>query len=204
MNVPVMRNASSDTGNSSKGSIIVYTIAALGLAIFIRLFIAAPYIVSGASMENTFQDFNYLIVDRVSYDLGQPQRGDVIVFDLPENTSRALIKRVIGLPGETVVLDGAAVTIINAAHPDGFTLSEPYLSPENLGGSSNMRITLKADQYFVLGDNRRISADSRLWGTLPREDIVGRVLLRLFPLTEVGILPGEARYGQTATTKINQ
>ena len=194
MNVPVMKEASLDTENPSKGSLILYTIAALGLAIFIRFFIAAPYIVSGASMENTFQDYNYLIVDRLSYDFGTPQRGDVIVFDLPQELSRALIKRVIGLPGETIILDGATVTIVNDAHPEGFALSEPYLSPDNLGGSSNMRITLDPDEFFVLGDNRRVSADSRLWGALPREDIVGRVFLRLFPLTEIGVLPGEARY----------
>src|SRR3989344_3111477 len=187
MNVP-------NAEHPSKGSLILYTIAALGLAIFIRFFIAAPYIVAGASMENTFQDYNYLIVDRLSYDFGTPQRGDVIVFDLPQELSRALIKRVIGLPGETIILDGATVTIVNDAHPEGFALSEPYLSPDNLGGSSNMRITLDPDEFFVLGDNRRVSADSRLWGALPREDIVGRVFLPLFPLTEIGVLPGEARY----------
>ena len=196
MNVPVMRNASSDTENSSKGSLVVYTIAALGLAIFIRFVVAAPYIVSGASMENTFQDFNYLIVDRLSYDFGDPRRGDVIVFALPQDSGRALIKRVIGLPGETVILSGATVTIVNDANPEGFTLSEPYLTLENFGGANNMRITLAPDQFFVLGDNRRVSADSRLWGALPRKDIVGRVFLRLFPLNEVGILPGEARYPQ--------
>jgi signal peptidase I len=86
------------------------------------------------------------------------------------------------------------VKIINAAHPDGITLSEPYLTPENLGGAGDMRVTLSADQFFVLGDNRRVSADSRLWGTLPRKDIVGRVLLRLYPLTAISFLPGEARY----------
>lgn len=210
MNDPVMKDASSDTRNPSQRSLIVYAIVAVGLALIIRFFIAAPYIVSGSSMEPTFYDLHYLIIDKFSYGVclssvpfvhlngcipvGDPQRGDVIIFDLPQNTSRALIKRVIGLPGETVVLDGSTVSIINAAHPEGFTLSEPYLSAENLGGSSNMRTTLGADQFFVLGDNRRVSADSRLWGTLPREDIVGRVFLRLFPVTEIGVLPGEARY----------
>ncbi len=180
--------------NSSKGSLVVYTIVALGLALFIRFFVAAPYIVSGASMEPTFNDLHYLIVDRITYDFDTPQRGDVVVFDLPQNTSRALIKRVIGLPGETVVLSGAEVSILNDAQPEGFVLEEPYLSPDNIGGASDMRVTLGEDQYFVLGDNRKVSADSRVWGTLPREDIVGRVFLRLFPLGSVGVLPGEARY----------
>ncbi len=193
-----MENASSGTSNSSQRSLILYAVVAIGLAFVIRFFIAAPYIVSGASMEPTFDDLHYLIVDRISYDFHEPARGDVIVFDLPQNTSRALIKRVIGLPGETVVLNGGTVSIINAAHPQGFELAEPYLSPENTGGSGNLRITLDPDQYFVLGDNRRVSADSRLWGALPREDIVGRVFLRLFPLTQLGILPGEWRYSDTS------
>jgi signal peptidase I len=200
MNDPVMGNASSDTGNSSKASLVVYTIIALGLALFIRFFVAAPFIVSGASMEPNFYDYNYLIVDRISYDFETPQRGDIIVLDLPQDTTRALIKRVIGLPGDTVVLTGNAVTIVNAQHPQGFTLSEPYLDPADLGGASDMRVTLGPDQYFVLGDNRKVSADSRLWGTLPRQDIVGRVFLRLFPFNNIGILPGEARYNESSAT----
>lgn len=182
-----------------RGSLIGYTVVALGLALFIRFFVAAPYVVSGASMEPNFEDWHYLIVDRVSYDFGQPKRGDVIIFDLPQDQSRALIKRVIGLPGETIILSGSApsVTVINALYPEGFTLNEPYLDPKNLGGASNMRVTLGPDQYFVLGDNRKVSADSRLWGILPRNDIVGRVFLRLYPLNDIGILPGESRYSAT-------
>jgi signal peptidase I len=197
MNDPVMQKSSSpETPKGSSRSLVGYTVVALGLAIVIRLFIAAPYVVIGSSMEQNFQDYNYLIIDRFSYDFLQPQRGDVIVFNLPQDTNRALIKRVIGLPGDTVVLSGTAptVTIIDAAHPQGFTLAEPYLSPENLGGASDMRVTLGADQYFVLGDNRKVSADSRLWGILPKSDIVGRVLLRLYPVNEIGVLPSEARY----------
>jgi signal peptidase I len=95
-----------------------------------------------------------------------------------------------------VELSGSApsVTIVNAEHPAGFTLDEPYLSPENLGGSTDMKVTLGPDQYFVLGDNRKVSADSRLWGTLPKKDIVGRVLLRLFPFSAINILPGKSNY----------
>lgn len=179
---------------SSQGSLIVYTLVALGLALFIRFFVAAPYIVQGASMLPTFQDLNYLIIDRVTYNLEDPKRGDVIVFDLPQNTSKALIKRVIGLPGETVIVQGNAITIINDEHPQGFQLDEPYLSEENLGGAANVSMTLDKDQYFVLGDNRKVSADSRIWGTLPREDIVGRVFIRLFPVGGISVFPGVARY----------
>lgn len=197
MSDPVMPVSSSpDVKKNSTRSLLLYTVVALGLALLIRFFIAAPYVVSGASMEPNFQDWNYLIVDRLTYDFLAPQRGDIIVFDLPQDTSRALIKRIIGLPGETVVLSGPnpTVSIINAAHPDGFTLSEPYISPENYGGATDMRVTLGPDEYFVLGDNRKVSADSRLWGILPKNDIVGRVLFRLYPLNELGIVPEESRY----------
>jgi signal peptidase I len=177
-------------------SLFGYALIAVGLALIIRFFVATPYIVSGASMENTYQNHDYLIVDRLTYDFTSPQRGDVVVFGLPQEPSRDLIKRVIGLPGETVELSGNAptVTIINSTHPNGFVLDEPYLTQANLGGATDIKVTLGADQFFVLGDNRKVSADSRLWGTLPRKDIVGRVLLRLFPFSSIGILPGKATY----------
>ena len=191
----------SDT--SSTKSLIIYTIAALGLAFFIRFFIAAPYVVSGASMIPTFYDYHYLIIDRVTYGFEEPQRGDVIVLDLPQDTSRALIKRVIGLPGETVSLEGDTVIISNAAHPNGFQLDETYLDPNNLGGPTDMKVTLGPDQYFVLGDNRRVSADSRSWGVLPRQNIVGRATLRVFPFTQIGILPGTVHFDDSSITNDN-
>lgn len=167
------------------------------IALIVRFFVAAPYIVSGPSMEPNYQDFNYLLVDRLSYRVHTPERGDVIVFDLPQNHERALIKRVIGLPGDTVSLSGPkpTVTITNATHPNGIVLDEPYLDPADYGGTSDARYTLGPDQYFVLGDNRKVSADSRLWGILPSNDIVGRVLLRLYPLSEISVYPSTARYG---------
>lgn len=197
MTDPVMQNSSSpDIQKSSSRTLIGYTVVALGLALFIRFFIAAPYVVSGASMEPNFENWHYLIIDRLSYVVGEPQRGDVVVFDLPQDPSRSLIKRVIGIPGETVVLEGKNVTIVNEQHPQGFTLDEPYLDPANLSDGNHMRVTLEPDQYFVLGDNRRVSADSRSWGTLPREDIVGRVFIRLYPLSDIGFLPAESRYSE--------
>lgn len=173
-----------------------YTIAAIGIAIIVRLFIASPYVVSGASMEPTFHDWHYLIVDRIVYDVRAPHRGEVVVFRYPPEPSRYLIKRVIGLPGETVIIDGASVTIKNAAHPEGITLSEPYVSEENRTYGDKLQTTLGTDQYFVLGDNRRVSADSRLWGPLPIQDIIGRVDLRLFPFNEIGITPEQVTYAE--------
>jgi signal peptidase I len=178
----------------STWSVFIYGVIALGLALLVRFFIATPYIVSGSSMEHTFNNFDYLIVDRLTYDFRPPQRGEVIVFGLPQDLSRDLIKRVIGLPGETVDIHTNHVTITNVDNPNGFVLDEPYVSPENIGGPDDTHVTLGADQYFVLGDHRNVSADSRIWGILPRQDIIGRVFVRLFPFTRIGLLPGQAEY----------
>ena len=103
----------------------------------------------------------------------------------------------IGLPGETVVLSGTTVTIVNDANPEGLVLDEPYVAAEH-ANANNQTVTLADNEYFVLGDNRAESADSRYWGALPRENIVGRALLRVFPLNQLGLFPGEARYtGET-------
>ena len=222
MSDPVMQNvSSSDTNNSpstqsapenqlpdskkisvapvkrSSDRTLFFSVAcALAVAFVIRLFVAAPYVVSGSSMEPNFNNWDYLIVDRLTYDFEAPQRGDVVVLDLPSNTSRALIKRIVGLPGETVVLSGPdpSITIINTGNPNGIALNEPYIDPNNYGGTTDTRYTLGSDEYFVMGDNRKVSADSRIWGILPRKDIVGRVVLRLYPFNQIGIVPAEARY----------
>lgn len=186
-------SANTPRRESSDRSLFVYTIVAIAIALFIRFFVAAPYMVSGPSMEETFHNHDYLIIDRLSYRLETPQRSDVVVFKRPDG-SDTLIKRVVGLPGETVTLRGTGVVIVNAENPKGLTLSEPYVTSDNEGGPSNMTITLAPDHYFVMGDNRKVSYDSRSWGTLPRENIVGRVLVRLYPFSDIGFLPGEARY----------
>lgn len=179
---------------SEPPSIFRYTLLAVGLALFIRFFIAAPYVVNGASMEPAFHDWNYLIVDKIIYDLKTPERGDVIVFRLPQDESRSLIKRVIGLPGETVRMSGSEITIMNAGNEKGFVLSEPYIEAEYAGRGDQLEMALGEEEYFVLGDNRSVSADSRLWGGLPESDITGRVDARLYPLDRIGILPGKAEY----------
>lgn len=181
---------------ASSRSIFGYTVIALGLALFIRFFIAAPYIVEGSSMEPTFWGWDYLIIDKVVYDIKKPARGEVIVFTLPQDASRSLIKRVIGLPGETVRISGSKVTIVNDKHPGGFTLAEPYIDPKNASEGESVERTLGPDEYFVMGDNRHVSSDSRIWGNLPAKDISGRVDARLFPFNTVGIVPGKFTYAQ--------
>ncbi len=140
-------------------------------------------------MDPTFETNDYLIVDQLSYRLDNPQRGQVVIFKYPKDETKYFIKRIIGLPGETVVLENGTVTIKNKDNPAGFTLTEPYIDPKNFK-SDNATFPLQSDQYFVMGDNRLQSSDSRAWGTLPRNLIVGTPFIRLFPFNEIGIYPG--------------
>jgi signal peptidase I len=183
-----------EISKETPASFFGFTLLALGAALFVRFFIATPFIVSGSSMEHTYENHDYLIVDRVSYRLHEPERGDVIVFELPGQESKDLIKRILGLPGETVEYVNNTVTIFDSAGKKIMQLSEPYLALENIGGPKNVRTSLDKNEYFVLGDNRKVSADSRYWGVLPKKNIVGKVLVRLFPFTAIDLLPGEARY----------
>lgn len=195
--VPSAEDALTSPQNSGRHSFLslaLTVVAILGIAFGIRFFVATPYLVEGASMEGTFYTYDYLIVDRVSYRITAPQRGDVIVMQFPLDESRTFIKRVIGLPGETVEMRGTAVTIKNDEYPEGITLNEPYVEPIHQT-ETELSITLKDGEYFVLGDNRKESADSRYWGVLPASDIIGRPFIRVYPFDQLSIFPGEARYG---------
>jgi signal peptidase I len=166
-----------------------FSIIALLIVIPIRLFIAQPFIVSGASMADTFHTGEYLIVDQLTYHLEAPARGDVVIFRYPKDPSKFFIKRVIGLPGETVTIEDSNVTITNEAEPNGFILEEPYIkSMRSIGRTEEV---LGEREYFVMGDNRDESSDSRAWGVLQEERIVGRAYVRLFPPSMIDILPGQ-------------
>ncbi len=167
--------------------LLKFAFIALVVVIPIRLFVAQPFIVSGASMVPTFQDGQYLIVDELSYRFVPPARGDVIVFRYPKDPSQFFIKRIIGLPGETVIIGDNGITI---THTDGTTeaLTESYVVNHGNGGPQTYTIPL--GNYFVMGDNRPESSDSRTWGMLPRADIVGHTFLRLLPLDTIAFSPG--------------
>ncbi|TSC57186.1 MAG: signal peptidase I [Parcubacteria group bacterium Greene0416_79] len=165
-----------------------FALIAAAIVLPIRLYIAQPFIVSGASMVPTFENGNYLIVDEISYRFEEPKRGDVVIFRFPGEPKKFLIKRIAGLPNETVELENGAVRIKNEAHPDGFLWQQDARAPQSRPALQS--ITLKRDEYFVLGDNRDESADSRLWGPLKRTYIIGKPLIRLFPVTELKLFPG--------------
>lgn len=169
--------------------IVRFALLAILIVVPIRMFIAQPFIVSGASMDTTFENGQYLIVDQLSYYLHEPERGDVIIFRYPRDPSKFFIKRVIGLPGDTVQIKDTVVTIINDTYPDGLILDEPYI--KSMQPAAPQIEVLGDREYFVMGDNRDQSSDSRVWGVLQKERIVGRAWLRLFPPTAIDFLPGK-------------
>lgn len=161
-----------------------------------RIFIARPFIVDGSSMYPTFKDGQYLIVDEVSSRFNGPARGSVLIFKYPLDPSKKFIKRVIGLPDETIKIENGKVTIINKDNPNGFVLDEPYVQ---LTKTDTATYILGDNEYFAMGDNRAASADSRIWGPVPKGNIIGRPVLRFYPPS---LLPGQAVYpSDTANTK---
>lgn len=153
----------------------------------IRLFIAQPFVVDGESMYPTFDNSDYLIIDQLSYRFSLPSRGDVVVFRYPNDPSVFYIKRVIGLPGETVHISRGQVTVTRT-NGETLTLDEGYVVHED--ATYTLDSVIGKDEYFVMGDNRPRSSDSRVWGTLPKENIMGRAYLRIFPFAEAAVLPG--------------
>lgn len=163
-------------------------ILAMVVVIPIRYFIAQPFIVKGASMEPTFEERDYLIIDEATYYFRSPVRGEVVVFRFPLDPSEYFIKRVIGLPGETVTISRGKVIITSSSSTASpIEIKEQYLPP-GLETVGDVTETLGPDEYFVMGDNRTFSLDSRRWGPLPRENITGRVVLRAWPLREMGLV----------------
>jgi signal peptidase I len=161
---------------------IVQTVIIAVVAVFlVRTFVAQPFLVSGASMEPTFHNGNYLLIDELAYRFRVPERGEVIVFKYPGDHKSYFIKRIIGLPGERVVIEDGAVSVYGAGETK--VLAENYLPPGAASGRAE--VTLEGDQYFVMGDNRSFSYDSRNWGPLKRDEIVGLVRFRLWPVNEV-------------------
>jgi signal peptidase I len=167
---------------SSLLEVILLVAVALAIVIPIRMFIFQPFIVNGSSMEPNFHSGDYIILDELSYAFEEPERGDVIVFKYPLNPKYKYIKRIVGLPGEKVKIEEGVVTITTVDGEEIVLDETDYLTEEdlvewkllnNLGEKQ-----LANTEYFVLGDNRNGSSDSRKWGTLPADNITGKVFLR--------------------------
>ncbi len=168
----------------------IIKVVSISLAIIlpVRYYLIQPFYVKGASMEPNFHDHEYLIIDEISYRFNEPARGQVIVFRYPKDPQEYFIKRIIGLPGEEVQIKDGQVKIFNAFNPDGLVLKEAYL-PDGLGTYDNSEslITVGANEYFVLGDNRPASKDSRSFGPVDKSFITGKVLFRGWPFDRVTV-----------------
>lgn len=172
-------------------------ILAISFAIIIpvRYFLIQPFYVKGMSMESTFQDHEYLIIDEISYRFRPVERGEVIVFRYPLNPQEYYIKRIVGLPGEGVQVKDSKVIIYNENYPGGLVLTETYLDPNMPTYANNEeRIDLAPNEYFVMGDNRTASKDSRVFGPVNKSFITGRVMLRGWPFDRAKIFNDSVDY----------
>ncbi|MBI4812635.1 signal peptidase I [Candidatus Falkowbacteria bacterium] len=168
-------------------------IVSLAIIIPIRYFLIQPFYVKGASMEPSFYDHEYLIIDEISYRLHEPKRGEVIVFRYPRNPQEYFIKRVVGLPGEKVQIKNGEVYVYNKENSAGFALGEPYLGEgTKTYGLNEEVVSLDSNEFFVLGDNRNSSKDSRSFGPVNRSFITGRVLFRGWPFNRAGLFEAPA------------
>ncbi len=165
--------------------IIKFTLITLLIVVPFRLYIAQPFIVSGASMDPTFADGDYLIVDQISKDFTQPSRDSVVIFKYPKDPSKYFIKRIIGVPGDSIEIRNGIVVL------NGKNLNEPFVADENKKLENMDEIKLGSKEYFVLGDNRSGSFDSRSWGVVTENLIVGRPIVRLLPVPKFNVLPGD-------------
>ena len=165
--------------------IVKIVLIALIIVVPVRYFLFQPFIVNGNSMEPNYSDGDYLIVDEISHRFREPARGEVIIFQYPVDPSARHIKRIIGLPGETLRINESGIEIVSDGR--SMILDEiEYLVDTFF--SEEMEISLGDDEFFVMGDNRLVSFDSRRWGALPRDHILGRVLIRAFPLNRAEIM----------------
>ncbi len=166
--------------------VIETVVIALAIFVIIYLFLFQPHQVRGNSMYPNFHDADYLLTDKITYRLSTPKRDDVVIFVAPKNEEYDYIKRVIALPGEKVSLTENDQVLVNNQ-----ILIEPYLpeGTQTYGGAfleTGETVTVPEDQYFVLGDNRSHSSDSRDWGFVPKENIIGKAWLRYWPLNRAG------------------
>jgi signal peptidase I len=196
-----------EEGYYGVGAFIFEMIKVIILAVIIivpvRIFLFQPFLVQGASMEPTFENSEYLIVNELGYKKTEADFGDknvftidsfkdisrqaVIVFHYPKDRSQFFIKRIIGLPDEKIEIRDGKIVIYNSEHPDGFQLDESTYLASSVKTKGDLTLTLKADEYFVMGDNRPASSDSRAWGPIKKSDVVGNVMLRAWPLNRMNI-----------------
>ncbi len=181
-------------------SLLKWIIGIIIIVKLIQIFIIQPFIVDGLSMSPTFADRDFLLVDKLSYRFGYINRGDVAIFKFYEGgksnpyTGKYLIKRIMGLPGERIVINNGTTTIYNKENPNGLVLDQSFVAYAD--PNKNRDITLDDHHYFVMGDNRSGSYDSRDWGPLDAKYLKGQVLLRILPIQSFTLFAGRHSYNK--------
>lgn len=171
--------------------VVKFTVLALIVVLPIRYFVAQPFVVQGASMDPHLKQGDYLVIDKISSRSHDPKYGDVIVFKNPLDTSVYFVKRVIGMPGDTLKVSGDHVSIRDRGTNEFVSLTEPYAvyHTESYPGVLYEEVTLEEDEYFMMGDNRLHSSDSRMWGPLRKKYIIGHAFMRLYPFSQIEFNP---------------
>jgi len=164
--------------------VVQIVIISAAIIVPVRYFLIQPFYVKGASMEPNFYEHEYLVIDEISYRFREPVRGEVVVFRYPHDPSQFFIKRVIGLPGETIEITGGNIIIYNEDSPNGMLIDEEYINQDRTDGKE--RVTLGAEEYYLMGDNRDASLDSRSIGPISIDAIIGRAWIRGLPLSRMG------------------
>ena len=172
--------------------IIETIVVAAAIFVVVYLFLLQPHQVRGASMEPNLSNGQYILTDKISYRFDKPRRGDIIVFKAPVDENYDYIKRIVGLPGESIKIKDGKIIIKNPEHPKGFVLEEPYkINGSDQPGTlleDKKEFKVSEDNYFVLGDNRNQSFDSREWGELSRKNIIGKTWLRYWPISKLSFV----------------
>lgn len=165
--------------------VVKMVILSLAIIVPIRYFLVQPFFVKGASMDETFHNGDYVLIDELTYRFRDPQRGEVVVFRFPQDPGQFFIKRIIGLPGEEIQIRNNEIVIHNMEHPKGFILDESAYLDKGQRTTGDFRLNIDEKEFFVLGDNRMQSSDSRIWGAVNRQLISGRVFFRAWPLSQI-------------------
>jgi len=192
----LMSNSSIKSVSEFVVDVLETVVIALSIFIIIYLLAFQPHEVNGQSMDgiDNFHNGQLILTDKLSYRFKEPQRGEVIVFKYPLNKSYDYIKRIIGLPGESIMLVDNQIYIYNSEFPEGKIIDESLYIGENVLTQGRafleeaQKITISDDSYFVMGDNRPESSDSRTWGFVPRKNIIGRSYFRYWPPNQIGLI----------------
>lgn len=162
----------------------------IALAIFVIMyrFLFQPHEVKGNSMYDNYHDGEYLLTDKISYRFHLPQRDDVVIFKAPKNEDYDYIKRIIGLPGDQIKIESGRVYVNNQLLDESGYLGPSVMTQPGYFSREGINITVTDDNYYVLGDNRNNSSDSRDWGLVPKTNIIGKAWLRYWPITKLGII----------------